>query len=533
MDRLALAVERLDRLQFPSDISFRPKDGAALAAAIRPAAREAARELPEPHLALLARRRGDPAHARAERRLLAALFAGRRPARLHLRPDDQGQGRSLRPRGRRGAAARRHSRHDRGSALDERRRGDRRARRRSRPRRRRDQRRGAPLVGRRRGSGGHQSDGCAPAAVQGRRCRRGDDEVGPTDSASGSSTCSATTRAVALVSADPSERGWYHARLVTARLRHARRRPAASDRDWQLQVAVGIASGKQRRLPRRLVERPRPGRGEIRVLDLATRQGLDASPPPRRRTSRVRLARRREPVVRRLVEARLDLRRGRSTERSNGSSTRTPSSARTAFRAQISPAPDKKGFAAVRETVGAPPEIVFKAHVRRRLEARHALNGAIAARASRLSRGPRRRAGRARTAWRSKACVLLPRDRAAGPLPTIVDIHGGPSWAAKTPSIPATRCRSRRPATRCSCRTIAAISAGARPSRGSISAIPGGAEFDDILAGIDRCVAEGFADPDAARRHRRQLWRLHDRLGGRDHRPLQGRGHGLRHLPTS
>lgn len=39
MDRLALAVDRLDRLKFPSDISFE-SDGEAFAAAIRPATRE-------------------------------------------------------------------------------------------------------------------------------------------------------------------------------------------------------------------------------------------------------------------------------------------------------------------------------------------------------------------------------------------------------------------------------------------------------------------------------------------------------------
>ena len=36
-----------------------------------------------------------------------------------------------------------------------------------------------------------------------------------------------------------------------------------------------------------------------------------------------------------------------------------------------------------------------------------------------------------------------------------------------------------------------------------------------------------------ARRHRGELRRLHDGLGGRDHRPLQGRGHGLRHRQSA
>ena len=40
MDRLANAVDRLDRLRYPSDISF-DRGGRALAAAVRPASREA------------------------------------------------------------------------------------------------------------------------------------------------------------------------------------------------------------------------------------------------------------------------------------------------------------------------------------------------------------------------------------------------------------------------------------------------------------------------------------------------------------
>ncbi len=75
MDKLAEAVDRLDRLRFPSDISF-DRDG-------RRARRDRAagepregRELPEPHLALRARRRGEAADRRAERRRSSALLAG-------------------------------------------------------------------------------------------------------------------------------------------------------------------------------------------------------------------------------------------------------------------------------------------------------------------------------------------------------------------------------------------------------------------------------------------------------------------------
>ena len=126
--------------------------------------------------------------------------------------------------------------------------------------------------------------------------------------------------------------------------------------------------------------------------------------------------------------------------------------------------------------------------------------------------------------------VLLPRDRA--PRPAADDRRhprrpelGGQARA----SIPAPRCRSRRPAMPCSCRTIAAMSAGGRRSRRLNVGDPAGAEFEDILRRHRPVRRRGHRRSGPARRHRRQLWRLPDGLGGGDHRPLQGRRHGLRH----
>jgi dipeptidyl aminopeptidase/acylaminoacyl peptidase len=75
-----------------------------------------------------------------------------------------------------------------------------------------------------------------------------------------------------------------------------------------------------------------------------------------------------------------------------------------------------------------------------------------------------------------------------------VDIHGGPSWAAKFAYNPGY-------ALPFAAAGYAVFLPNYRGNTGWGQKFarlnigdPGGAEFDDILAGIDRCVAEGFAD---------------------------------------
>jgi dipeptidyl aminopeptidase/acylaminoacyl peptidase len=95
-----------------------------------------------------------------------------------------------------------------------------------------------------------------------------------------------------------------------------------------------------------------------------------------------------------------------------------------------------------------------------------------------------------------EALVLLPPDRKPGPRPTIVDIHGGPTWSAKYAFNPGFAL------------PLAAAGYvvflpnyrgntgwGQEFSKKNIGD-PGGQEFQDILAGIDWCVAQGFTDPD-------------------------------------
>ena len=101
------------------------------------------------------------------------------------------------------------------------------------------------------------------------------------------------------------------------------------------------------------------------------------------------------------------------------------------FSAGITTAPDRTGFAAVRERDGVPPEIVFKSGAEAAEWSNVSnLNGDLA---KNFNAYPEVRA----IAWKGadgvelEGLVLLPRDGANGPRLTIVDIHGGPGWAVR------------------------------------------------------------------------------------------------------
>ena len=113
-----------------------------------------------------------------------------------------------------------------------------------------------------------------------------------------------------------------------------------------------------------------------------------------------------------------------------------------------------------------------------------------------------------------RATIAAPRGAGRAALPLVLSIIGGPgaSWGPE-PWLP----------------DCALAAAGARvlmpDPRGSASygrawleAIRGdwgGADADDQLACTDWAVGEGLADPDAPRRHRPLLRRLHDALADR------------------
>jgi dipeptidyl aminopeptidase/acylaminoacyl peptidase len=165
------------------------------------------------------------------------------------------------------------------------------------------------------------------------------------------------------------------------------------------------------------------------------------------------------------------------------------------FSASITPTPDKAGFAAVRETAGEPPEVVFRADLSEEWRPLSALNRDVAAG---FNDYPEVRP----VAWEGagglpmEGLLLLPIGRPAGPMPMIVDIHGGPSWAAKHAFNPG----SAVPYTAAGYAVFLPNYRGNTGSGQEFAKLnigdPGGTEFDDILAGIDWCVAEQFADPE-------------------------------------
>lgn len=89
---------------------------------------------------------------------------------------------------------------------------------------------------------------------------------------------------------------------------------------------------------------------------------------------------------------------------------------------------------------------------------------------------------------------MLPHHRGPSPLPMIVDIHGGPSYASKYSFNPGNALPY----------ALAGFAVFLPNFRGNTGwgqdfarmnlGDPAGAEFDDILAGIDHCIALGFAD---------------------------------------
>jgi dipeptidyl aminopeptidase/acylaminoacyl peptidase len=305
--------------------------------------------------------------------------------------------------------------------------------------------------------------------------------------------------ALALVSADPSERGWYHARV--AQLDFAQRSASILyESRWQLQSPTASPSGKQVAFlegwssDRGLVA------GEIRLLDLAS--GKVTSLAADKETNISALQWRDDGSLWFAGWSRLGATYG--VVKLDGSfewieredAVVGPNS----FLAAISPSPDASGFAAIREAVGTPPQIVFKQTPK--TSGSNAAWKNVSALNSAIMDGypayPEVREAR----WKGKdglameALVLLPPDRKPGPQPTIVDIHGGPTWSAKYAFNPGFAL------------PLAAAGYvvflpnyrgntgwGQEFSRKNIGD-PGGQEFQDILAGIDWCIAQGFTDPD-------------------------------------
>jgi dipeptidyl aminopeptidase/acylaminoacyl peptidase len=318
-------------------------------------------------------------------------------------------------------------------------------------------------------------------------------EIGPADATVWEFDLCGDGGAIALISGDSSERGWYHA--ILAHIDFAGRSTIVLHRSaWQLQ-SPSVSPSRQRVA---FVEGWASDRGlvagEMRILDLAS--GAVTTLAAAEQSNVTDVEWRDDESLWLAGWSRLGSVYGvvRLDGRFEWLEREDAILGPTSFLAQISPAPDRVGFAAVRETVGVPPEIVFKTSVTSPWTAVTTLNGEIP---KDFPDYPEVRA----VQWQGKdglvveGLAMLPRDRKGGPLPTIVDIHGGPTWAAKYAFDPGYAMPY-----------VAAGYAVFLPNyRGNAGwgqsyarhniGDPGGAEFDDILAGIDHCVSQGFADP--------------------------------------
>lgn len=102
--------------------------------------------------------------------------------------------------------------------------------------------------------------------------------------------------------------------------------------------------------------------------------------------------------------------------------------------------------------------------------------------------------------WEGAECLairgllLLPPDPPPSPMPLILDIHGGPTWSFKHGFNPGSALPS-------GAAGYAVLLPNYRGSLGRSQGFtrlnmgdPGGAEFEDILRGVDWCVQEGIAN---------------------------------------
>ncbi len=318
-------------------------------------------------------------------------------------------------------------------------------------------------------------------------------DIGPRDVTIWEFTLLGDNEAIAIVSADASERGWYHARL--ARLDFTSRHAAIlHEPRWQIMGPAVDPEGRRVAFlegwssDRGLVA------GEIHLLDLGSQEVSILAHGKLENVTSVQWR----------DESSLWFAGWESLGAVHGVihlDGRIESQAHdegiigtTSFLASITPSPDGTSYAAVRESGGQAPEIAQQSRPGGNWRRITSLNGTVE---KNFPGYPEIRA----VSWKGRdglgleGLVLLPKDRPAGPLPMIVDIHGGPSWAAKHAFNPGFALPH-----------VAAGYAVFLPNyRGNVGwgqefgrmniGDPGGAEFQDILAGIDWCVGQGIADP--------------------------------------
>lgn len=299
--------------------------------------------------------------------------------------------------------------------------------------------------------------------------------------------------AVAICSADASERGWHHPKLM--RINFAlRTHELVHQSDWQLQglsvspdgTKVAVLEGWSS--DRGLVA------GEMQVIELATRRLATLAADQLSNATQ--------------LQWRDDESLWFTGWRNLGSTygvvgldgiiawqvDEDSTIGENAFVATMAVSADG-AIAAIRETVGHPQEVFLRENRDAGWRQLGDINGAVA-------RGFPDYPELRRIEWTGKdglpleSLVFVPKNLGAGPQPMVVDIHGGPCMSAKYSFDP--------------CGGLAWAAAGyvvfVPNYRGNVAwgqavtkmniGDPAGAEFDDILAGVDKCVELGLADPD-------------------------------------
>jgi dipeptidyl aminopeptidase/acylaminoacyl peptidase len=318
-------------------------------------------------------------------------------------------------------------------------------------------------------------------------------EVGPPDLSLWDFDLLDRSHAVILASAEAAERGWYDAHLAVLDLERRSARPLFK-RTWQLQGPAVAPSGRRVAViegwgsDRGLVA------GEIRLIDIESGRVADLAP---QRLSDIAFVRWRDDDS--LWFA------GWREAGSHYGLVRTDGEilweeqedaivGLNSFLAHVAPAPGNEALAAVREAPGKPAEIVYRATPKSSWTVLSHLNDGIA---ESLPDYPELRA----VEWPGagglpiRGLLLLPPEPPAGPMPLILDIHGGPTWSFKHGFNPG----SGLPFAHAG---YAVLMPNYRGSVGRGQAFtrlnvgdPAGAEFEDILRGVDWCVQQGIADP--------------------------------------
>lgn len=319
------------------------------------------------------------------------------------------------------------------------------------------------------------------------------EEVGPADLTVWAYDLIDANRAVAIVSADPTERGWYRAHLALLDLA-ARSARTLHRTEWMLQSPAADPTGRRVAFCEGWASDRLLVAGEIRVIDLDTGKVTSVAAD---RLSDVTWVQWRDGeslwfagwqghgtmygVVR--LDGAIEW------IEQEEKAVLGPNS----FFAHVAPGPDGKSFAAVRQAVGVAPEVVYRADESAPWSTLTRLNDGIA---EEMEAYPEVHT----VEWPGaggltiRGLLLLPQNARRKPGPLVVDIHGGPTWAYKHSfdhgyalalagaGYPVFLPNYRGSAGR-----------GQSYSRRNLRD-PGGAEFVDILNGVDWCVQQGLAD---------------------------------------